>query len=294
MNKPLKVFITYSHKNTESKNELITRLDAIKREGKIGIWHDNEILPGDKWRDAIFNNLADSNILLYLVSADSLASKNCNKELAAALYAELRVIPIILERCDWNNHQLSDFQALPKFAKPISEWKSESAGWQNVVEGIRKVVDKVQLQTASSSDISQDKLRAELAFQRGNFLVMVGQLDMATQAYSDSIELNSRYANAYNNRGRTYADKGDLDNAIRDFDKAIELDSNNAVAYNNRGGAYFIKDELDNALEDFTNAIAIKPDYVMAYDNRAKVWLLRQELEKAVVDLASARARAGV
>ena len=90
MNKPLKAFITYSHKNTAEKDELITRLTLLKREGLISIWHDNEILPGDKWRDAIFSNLADSDLLLYLTSAHSLDSENCNKELAAALKAEIR------------------------------------------------------------------------------------------------------------------------------------------------------------------------------------------------------------
>ena len=76
MGKPLKIFITYSHKNTTEKDELITRLGLLKRDGIIDIWHDNEILPGDKWRDAIFGNLADSDLLLYLTSAYSLASKS--------------------------------------------------------------------------------------------------------------------------------------------------------------------------------------------------------------------------
>lgn len=81
MNKPLKVFITYSHKNTTEKDELITRLALLKCEGVISIWHDNEILPGDKWRDAIFSNLADSDLLLYLTSAYSLESENCNTKI---------------------------------------------------------------------------------------------------------------------------------------------------------------------------------------------------------------------
>ena len=75
MSKPLKVFITYSHKNTVEKDELITRLALLKREGIISIWHDNEILPGDKWRDTIFNNLAESDLLLYLTSAIALHLK---------------------------------------------------------------------------------------------------------------------------------------------------------------------------------------------------------------------------
>ena len=329
MNKPLKVFISYAHKDTESKDKLINALDVLRSEDIIETWHDNDLQPGDRWRDAISNNLADSDILLYLVSADSLAFENRNKELTDALHnKDIRVVPVILEPCDWLNHELSNFQALPDQGKPINEWEPESRGWQNVVEGVREVVANIRSQSDPASDTPQDELRAESALQRANFLAMIGQQDAAIEAYSELIELYPRFgaayssrggayakkgdldaaiqdcskaieidpshANAYSNRGNAYAGIGHLDAAIRDFDKAIELDPNNADAYNNRGGAYFIKDELDNALADFTSAIAIKPDFVLAYDNRAKVWFLRQELEKAVLDLASALARSSV
>ena len=121
MSKPLKGFITYSHEDTEKKDELKTRLSVMVREGKIKLWDDNEILPGDEWYKDISNNLATSDILLYLVSAASLDSTNCNKELAEALSAEIRVIPIILESCDWQNHKLSKFEVLPHKGKPINE-----------------------------------------------------------------------------------------------------------------------------------------------------------------------------
>ena len=78
MSGPLKVFITYSHKNTAEKDKLITRLTLLKREGIISVWHDNEILQGDKWRDTIFSNLDNSDLLLYLTSAHSLDSENCS------------------------------------------------------------------------------------------------------------------------------------------------------------------------------------------------------------------------
>ena len=131
MSKGLKVFITYAHKNSEAKDKLITYLAVMKQNRLIDAWHDNEILPGDKWRDEIFNNLADSDILLYLTCPYSLASENCNKELTTVLNPNIRVIPIILEHCDWQNHQLSEFQALPDKGKPIydiSEWNPESKG----------------------------------------------------------------------------------------------------------------------------------------------------------------------
>ena len=148
MSKGLKVFITYSHTDSEAKDKLITRLVVMKRQGLISIWHDNEILGGDKWREEIFTtNLPNSDILLYLVSAKSLESENCNKELAIALDEKIRVIPIILEACDWENDQLSELQALPDKGKPINEWNPESTGWQNVVDGIRKVIKGMQSQT---------------------------------------------------------------------------------------------------------------------------------------------------
>ena len=107
---------------------MIACLGVMKKKGVIKFWDDNEIRPGDEWRKQISNNLATSDILFYLVSAASLASENCNRELAEALNAQIRVIPIILERCDWLNHQLSDIQALPTEGKPINEWLPDSKG----------------------------------------------------------------------------------------------------------------------------------------------------------------------
>ena len=213
MNKGLKIFITYAHKNSEAKDKLITYLAVLKQNGLIDVWHDNEILPGDKWRDAIFNNLADSDILLYLTCPYSLASENCNKELTAVLNPNIRVIPIILEHCDWQNHQLSDFQALPDKGKPINEWQPESKGWMSVVEGIRKIVNEMQSQAHPSPTITPEEIKI-LSFsmlQKGNFLMMLKQFDKAIVAYSRAIELNPKNAGVYNDRGIAYYDKGEYE-----------------------------------------------------------------------------------
>ncbi len=270
MSEPLKVFITYSHNDRQQNTELKTRLAVMESEGKIKLWDDNEILPGTKWYKEIFTNLADSDILLYLLSATSLASKNCNKELAEALNSKIRVIPIILEHCDWLNHQLSDFQALPDKGKPINKWQPESRGWQNVVAGIRKAVEEMQVQANSPSKVSERELRAELAFQRGNVLMMLGQTDEAIEAYSHAIKLNPNSAAPYDNRGGTYFNKGDFDRAIVDFNKAIELNPNHANAYNNRGGAWLHLAEWDKARADLTNARDLGVDIVASFRNDYK------------------------
>ena len=324
MGEPLKVFITYSHEDTGSKNKLRQCLAVMESEGLITIWDDNEILPGDKWYEDISKNLPDSDILLYLVSASSLASKNCNKELAEALSGEIRVIPIILEDCDWLNHQLSDIQALPDKGKPINEWQPKNKGWQNVVEGLRKVVNEIQSHAKPASHITDKKIEilAYFALQQGDFLMMLGQLDEAIETYSraiahspsnatvytnrgiayfskgahdlaiadcnKAIELNSDNATAYNNRGTIYLSKGVYDLAIADCNKAIELNSDNATAYNNRGVAYYGKSVYYLAIKDFNKAIALNPDDASAYNNRGNAYRDKGEPDHAIEDFNKA------
>ena len=293
MSKGLKVFITYAHKNSEAKDKLITYLAVLKQNGLIDVWHDNEILPGDKWRDAIFNNLADSDILLYLTCPYSLASENCNKELTAALNPNIRVIPIILEHCDWQNHQLSDFQALPEKGKPIydiNEWNPESKGWMSVVEGIRKVINEMQSQVKPSPRVTPEEIEtlAFLAFHRGNFMMMLNQIDKALKAYSRAIELSPNNAEAYLNRGTAYGEKGKPDLAIKDFNTSIQFNPDNAKTYYNRGVAYDMKSDVDHACKDYTKAIQLNPDFVNAYTNRGNAYNNKGRLNSAIKDLNKA------
>ena len=135
MNKPLKGFITYSHKDAEQKDELRERLAVMEQKNELVTWDDGQLTPGDKaLQEDILKKVADSDILLYLVSATSLASKNCNRELAEALNQKIRVIPIILEHCDWLRHDVSRFEVLPDKGKPITKWDDETEGWQNVTQ----------------------------------------------------------------------------------------------------------------------------------------------------------------
>ena len=284
MNKPLKIFITYAHKDKAAKDKLISYLGVMEKKGEIKFWDDNEIRLGDKWYKKISNNLVTSDILFYFVSAASLASENCNRELAEALSAKIRVIPIILERCDWLNHQLSDIQVLPVEGKPINEWFPDSRGWQNVVENIQKAIDKIQSQAETSSGRSKKEQHAELAFQQGNVLMMLGQVDRAIEIYADAIKLNPNNTYTYNNRGAAYGSKNSFDRAIADYTRAIELNPNYVDAYLNRGVAYGEKGDYDRAIADYTKAIQLKPDFAEAYINRGAAYLKAGKLERVVDD----------
>ena len=59
--------------------------------------------------------------------------------------------------------------------------------------------------------------------------------DAAIHACDQAIRQYPHDAVSYANRGVEYRNKGDLDRAIADFTKAIEIDPKFAGAYNNRG-----------------------------------------------------------
>lgn len=86
-----------------------------------------------------------------------------------------------------------------------------------------------------------------------------GDLDGAIADYTKAIEIDPRYARAYDNRGSARAKKGDPDGAIADYSKAIELDPRYPLAYIGRGLARSDKGDLDGAISDYSKAIEIDP-----------------------------------
>ncbi len=313
MSRLLKGFITYSHEDTKAKDELRKHLAVMVQQNELVTWDDGQLTLGDSaLQEDILKKVADSDLLLYLVSAASLASKNCNRELMEALNREVRIIPIILEPCDWQTYQLSDFQVLPDRGLPINKWQPENQGWQNVIEGVQKVVHKIQAWTDESSGTFEKELHAELIFQHGNLLMMLGQLDVAIETYSDAINLNPHNANTHNNRGIAYAEKGKLDNAIKDYNiaiqlrpdypnviytnkgnyglaiqeaiKMIELNFELSQTYHNRAVTYSKKGEVELAIKDYTKAIELYPDNPNTYYNRGNIYYEKGDYDRAIED----------
>ena len=203
MSKEIKAFITYAHTDSEQKIRLKKSLAVMKNNGEIATWDDNQILASDEWEKEIATYLADSDILLYLVSANSLASKNCNRELGEALKnTSTKTISIILENCDWKAHELGKLEVLPDKGKAINKWSPRADGWQNMVEGIRKTVQAIQKVEAEppANEQEKEKIDALALFQQANFLLMLRQFVQAIQAYSEVIERNPNLPEAYWNR----------------------------------------------------------------------------------------------
>jgi TIR domain-containing protein len=145
---PVEVFYSYSHKDEEFLDKLITHLSLLKRKGIITGWYDRQISAGTEWKDRIDEHLESAVVILLLVSADFLASDYCyDLEMKRAMerHAEgtARVIPIILRNCDWSDAPFGKLQALPKNAKPVKSWADQDEAFTDIVTGIRRAIAEI-------------------------------------------------------------------------------------------------------------------------------------------------------
>lgn len=148
MNKPLSVFISYSHHDEKMCEELIDHLSSMRREGLVSHWHDRKLLPGDDWKDKIDDNLLNAQIILLLVSSKFISSDYCfeiemEKALEKHSVGEAVVIPIILRPCDWKKSPFGKIQGLPKDGKPVTIWDDHDSAYLNIVEGIRAKINQL-------------------------------------------------------------------------------------------------------------------------------------------------------
>ena len=81
-------FISYSHKDRSALDELLVFLRPLERDGRIGLWEDSRIGPGENWETEIQERLTGSSVGILLVSPHFLASD----------YISTRELPYLLQR----------------------------------------------------------------------------------------------------------------------------------------------------------------------------------------------------
>jgi hypothetical protein len=128
------VFISYSHKDEELKNRLITHLKVIESVSNLTIWDDRKIEIGDDWLSEIEKQLNLANISILLISADFLTSNFIKRNEIPTLLKRrkkegLVVIPFILKPCAWQKISwLAKMLVLPQDGIPLihgNEYEAE-------------------------------------------------------------------------------------------------------------------------------------------------------------------------
>ena len=143
-----------------------------------------------------------------------------------------------------------------------------------------------------SGELSLVQLREAYCDRGYTWWLCKSDYDKAIADYTKAIEIDSKYAGVYYDRGDVWYDKGDYDKAIADYTKAIEINPKFIASYKHRGDAWRKKGDYDKAIANYTKAIEIDPNpkYAAAYDSLA--WLMatcpdgRYRDGKRAVDLA--------
>src|SRR5215472_4672917 len=91
------VFVSYSRTDSTFVEDLVRHLESQERD----VWLDkDDIAPADDWQQDIYNNIDDADSFVFVVSAKSLESEYCGKELDRAQKGGKRIIPIACDAAD--------------------------------------------------------------------------------------------------------------------------------------------------------------------------------------------------
>ncbi|MBL8522826.1 MAG: TIR domain-containing protein [Betaproteobacteria bacterium] len=161
----MRIFISYSHKDSSYKDDLVEHLSPLVREGVVTTWHDREIQAGEGWQGKIDEELDRADIILLLISSSFIASNYCyeiemQKAIAGHTTGQKLVIPIVIRPCDWSNAPFSNLQAVPTDARAISSWSNEDEAWIDVISKLRSTVQQFRLARPSLNEGELEGLRS--------------------------------------------------------------------------------------------------------------------------------------
>jgi Tfp pilus assembly protein PilF len=168
--------------------------------------------------------------------------------------------------------------------------------------------------------------RAQPHLEDGIAAHRAGDLNKAVESYTKAIEIDPKFAVAFNLRGKAFsglqyfnlsvADQtqaikldptlvdalmargllmrtsGNFNGAISDFSRVIKLTSDAGAQYQ-RGLSYLGKNDVRRAIADFTKVIEIAPNVADAYQQRALAYRKLGDVKRARADYARAQTLAG-
>lgn len=141
---PVRLFISYSHKDEEFREQLQEHLAPLRLNGTIDDWTVQRLNAGDTWDKEIQAELTRTDVALYLISPALLNSRYIREVEIPHIKRrheqdDAVMVPIIIRPCDFESTFFYRLHALPPGAKPISLWSNRDQAWVEVVKGLKKL-----------------------------------------------------------------------------------------------------------------------------------------------------------
>ena len=189
------IFIAYSHNDLGHKNELKKFLRPLINTGQARLWDDYEIEGGQDWEAEIKKRLYGSDIILLLVSPDSLASEYFyGQEVKVSLErhdkGEAVVVPVILRPCTWTLTPLKRLEALPEKARPVTSWASQDEAYTDIAQHIGAIVESRQATIAAATAQENQRREFAAAAEAAEHLFHKKQWQEAQKAFASALQLH--------------------------------------------------------------------------------------------------------
>jgi hypothetical protein len=157
------VFILFDKKDRDLFLELKEHLAPLETQGLITIWDEEGIVGGRNRRQEIDSHLQSAPLVLPLISARFMASRESYELTKHALATHTPpqgyVVPVLLHEVDWEHSDFGPLKPLPTNKKPISRWSNRHAAFLDVVKGVRAIIeDYKQSLTPLPISATQNKL----------------------------------------------------------------------------------------------------------------------------------------
>lgn len=140
----LAVFVSYAREDEQVKNRLLERLRAFETNGTLSIWHDRKLVAGETFDPEIAEQIGSADFVLLLISRSFLDSAYCAHETNLAMARETaRVIPLILEDCEWRDRPFRKYNAVPTDGRAVASWPAEEQAFDDIVAHVTRAVAEV-------------------------------------------------------------------------------------------------------------------------------------------------------
>jgi hypothetical protein len=134
-------FISYAHADFAMFEHVRRGLAPVARAFGIDFWHDQNLHTGQDWHPEIQAAIARADVIVALVSYESLYSPYISDHELPAMQARSKasgtpILPVVLNQCLWE-YQFGGTQLAPTFGGkllPVADWKPQRNGYHRACQ----------------------------------------------------------------------------------------------------------------------------------------------------------------
>ena len=131
----------------------------------------------------------------------------------------------------------------------------------------------------------QNRLQAIQLIQQGDIHVQMLNLEEAEIAYTNAIQHDLEFADAYMKRAALFMRQGRFRESTLDYNAALNINPYSEYIYNERAKVKMLAMDYKGALNDINAAIALNPENRQHIDYRVEDYLALGWYEKALADV---------